>query len=66
MQDAVPHRGFYVIKLHDLKGSFAAVPAGRRNCGGSSFWILHNGGITDQRRLVNIKPSVRVHMSIEP
>jgi hypothetical protein len=29
MQDAVPHPGFYVIKLDDdLKGSFSAVPAG--------------------------------------
>ncbi len=31
MQDAVvPHRGFCVIKPHDLKGSFSAVPAGQR------------------------------------
>jgi hypothetical protein len=30
MQDAAPHHGFYVIKLHDLKGSFSAVPAGQR------------------------------------
>jgi len=30
MQDAAPHRAFYVIKLHDLKGSFSAVPAGQR------------------------------------
>jgi hypothetical protein len=29
-QDAVPYRGFYVIKLHDLKGNFSAVPAGQR------------------------------------
>jgi hypothetical protein len=30
MQDAVPHPGFYVIKLDDLKGGFSAVPAGNR------------------------------------
>jgi hypothetical protein len=30
MQDAVPHLGFYVIKLHDLKGSCSTVPAGQR------------------------------------
>jgi hypothetical protein len=30
MQDAVPHRGFYVIKIHDLKGSVSAVPGGQR------------------------------------
>jgi hypothetical protein len=30
MQDAVPHLSFYVIKLHDLKGSCSAVPAGQR------------------------------------
>jgi hypothetical protein len=35
------------------------------NCDRSSFWILHDGGITYQRRYVNIKP-VRVHMSMEP
>jgi hypothetical protein len=26
MQDAIPHRGFYVIKVHDLIGSFSADP----------------------------------------
>jgi hypothetical protein len=30
MQDAAPHRGFYVIEPHDLKGSFSAAPAGQR------------------------------------
>ncbi len=31
---------------------FSAVPGGgqiERNCGWSSFWILHNGGIIDQK-----------------
>jgi hypothetical protein len=28
MQDAIPHRGFYLIKLHDLKGSSSAIPRG--------------------------------------
>ncbi len=27
-----------------------------RNCCRSSFWILCNGGITDQRKKLNIKP----------
>jgi hypothetical protein len=30
MQDEVPHHEFYVINLHDLKGSFNAVPTGQR------------------------------------
>jgi hypothetical protein len=30
MQDAAPHRGFYAIEPHDLKGSFSAVSAGQR------------------------------------
>jgi hypothetical protein len=36
-----------------------------RNCGGSSFWILGNGGIIDERRQLNTNP-VRVYMSMEP
>jgi hypothetical protein len=36
-----------------------------RNYGGSSFWILSNGGIIDERRQLNINP-VRVYMSMEP
>jgi hypothetical protein len=35
-----------------------------RNCGGSSFWILGNGGIIDERRQLNTNP-VRVYMSVE-
>jgi hypothetical protein len=27
MQGTLPHRGFYVINLHDLKGSSSVVPA---------------------------------------
>ncbi len=27
MQGMIPHRGFYVINLHDLKGFFSVVPA---------------------------------------
>ncbi len=30
MQDAIPHHGCYVIKVHDLKGSSFAVPGGQR------------------------------------
>jgi hypothetical protein len=30
MQDAAPHRGFYAIEPHDLKGSFSAASAGQR------------------------------------
>jgi hypothetical protein len=30
MQDEVPHHDFYVIKLHELKGSYKAVPTGQR------------------------------------
>ncbi len=36
-----------------------------RNCGKNSFWILGNGGITHQKRKLNIIPS-RVHMSMQP
>ncbi len=28
MQNAIPHLGFYVIRVHDLTGSFPAVPGG--------------------------------------
>jgi hypothetical protein len=30
MQDPTPHRDFYLIKGHDLKGSVCAVPGGER------------------------------------
>ncbi len=30
MQDAIPHPDFYVIRLHDLKGSYFATPSGQR------------------------------------
>jgi hypothetical protein len=30
MQDAVPHGGFYAIKVHHLIGSFSAVSGGQR------------------------------------
>jgi hypothetical protein len=30
MQDAIPHCGFYVMKVHDLIGSFSVVPGGER------------------------------------
>jgi hypothetical protein len=30
MQDPIPHRDFYLIKGHDLKGSVCAVPGGER------------------------------------
>jgi hypothetical protein len=30
MQDAIPHCCFYVIKVHDLKASFPAVPGGQK------------------------------------
>jgi hypothetical protein len=66
MQAGIPHYGFYVINVDDLRGSFVQfVDVRGRNCGGSSFWILYNGGITDQRRHLNINP-IRVHMSMEP
>jgi hypothetical protein len=28
VQNAIPHPGFYVIRVHDLTGSFSAVPGG--------------------------------------
>jgi hypothetical protein len=30
MQDAIPHCGFYVMKVHDLIGSFSVAPGGER------------------------------------
>jgi hypothetical protein len=41
-----------VVKVHDLKGKFflQSMEVIERNCGESSFWILGNGGIIDQRR----------------
>jgi hypothetical protein len=34
-----------------LEDVFLQLPEVRdRNCGGTSFWILRNGGITGQRR----------------
>jgi len=30
MQDAIPHCGFYVMKVHDLIESFSVVPGGER------------------------------------
>jgi hypothetical protein len=39
MQDAVPHLGFYVIKLHDLKESCSAVPAGQREILWRKFFL---------------------------
>jgi hypothetical protein len=52
MRDTMPHRGFYVIKVHDLMGEafLQFLEVRERNCGGSSFWILHNGGIIDWGR----------------
>ncbi len=49
IQDAITHRGFYVIKVHDLIGSFSAVPGGEREKLWREFF-LHNGGIKDQRK----------------
>jgi hypothetical protein len=45
----------YLIKVHDLIGimfllQFVKVRGRNCDCGGTSFWILRNGGITDQRR----------------
>jgi hypothetical protein len=50
MQGTIPHRGFYVINLHDLKGSFSVVPADERKKLWRDFWIPHIGGIKDQIR----------------
>jgi hypothetical protein len=63
VQDAVPHHDFYVIKVHDSEGGFSAVPGGQREKLCQEFF--HNGGITDQRKYLNINP-VRVNMSMEP
>jgi hypothetical protein len=30
IEDAITHRGFYAIKVHDLIGSFSAVPGVER------------------------------------
>ncbi len=44
-------RDFYAIKVHDLEGSFSAVPGSHtRNCGGNSLWILRIAGTTDETR----------------
>jgi hypothetical protein len=65
MQDAIPHRGFYVIKVHYLIGSFSAVPQGQRNCGASSFWILCKGDHGSEK-VTEHQFCQRVHMSMEP
>ncbi len=46
MQDAIPHRGFYVIKVHYLIGSFSAVPRGQREKLWCEFFLdpLQGGG----------------------
>jgi hypothetical protein len=63
MQDTEPHGGSYVIKLCGLKGSFSAVPVGEREKPWQEFFlIVPNGGVTDQRRKLNINP-VRIHQS---
>jgi hypothetical protein len=52
MQHAIPHCGFYVIEVHDLREEvfLQSLEVRERNCGGISLWILRNGGIIDQRR----------------
>jgi hypothetical protein len=54
---------FYFIKLHDLKDFFFSTWRSERK----DLFILDPlfGGITYQRRYLNIKP-VRVHMLMEP
>jgi len=52
VQNAIPHPGFYVIRVQDLAGSFLqSLEVTQRNCGRSSLGILRNVGIIDQRRL---------------
>ncbi len=65
MQAAISRGGLNVIKSkwfwEEVFVQFVEVRG--RNCGGSSFQILHNCGITDQRRYLNMNP-IRVHMEL--
>jgi hypothetical protein len=52
MQHAIPHCGFDVIEVDDLRDEvfLQSLEVRERNCYGSSTWVLRNGGIIDQRR----------------
>jgi hypothetical protein len=44
--------GHKIVSIDTIRKEFSLqfLKVGKRNFGGSSFWILRNGGITDQRR----------------
>ncbi len=62
MQDAIPHCCLYVIKVHDLKENFPAVPGSQREKLWQEFFTTVGSQI---RRYLNINP-LRVQMSMEP
>jgi hypothetical protein len=67
MQDAIPHRGFYVIKVHDLIGSFSTVPRGQREKLWCEFFLDPlQGGDHGSEKVTGHQLCQRVHMSMEP
>ncbi len=66
MQDAIPHRGFYVIKVHDLIGSLSAVPRGQREKLWCEFFLDPlKGGDHGSEKVTELQLCQRVHMSME-
>jgi len=65
IQDAITHRGFYVTKVHDLIGSFSAVPGGERE----KLWReFFSSQWWDQRseKVIDHQSCQRVYISMGP